>query len=43
MIQPTALNFVIVGCFTIIFMFMWRNLAARWSERPVGQAMGSIA
>lgn len=43
MINPSALNFLIVGAFVIIFMFMWRNLAARWSERPLGQAMGSIA
>jgi hypothetical protein len=43
MISPSALNFLIVAAFTIIFMFMWRNLAARWSERPIGQAMGSIA
>lgn len=43
MIQPSALNFVIVACFVIIFMFMWRNLAARYADKPLGQAMGSIA
>lgn len=43
MINPSTLNFLIVGAFVIIFMFMWRNLAARWADRPVGQAMGSIA
>lgn len=43
MINPSTLNFLIVAAFVIIFMFMWRNLAARWADRPLGQAMGSIA
>ena len=43
MIQPSTLNFLIVAAFMIIFMFMWRNLSARWAERPIGQAMASIA
>ena len=43
MIQPSTLNFLIVGAFVMIWMFFWRNLSARWSERPIGQAMASIA
>lgn len=42
MIQPSALNFVIVACMVIIFGMLWRALAARWSESPVGQAMAAI-
>lgn len=42
MIQPSALNFLIVMAFVIIGMFFWRSFAARWCDRPVGQAMGSI-
>ena len=42
MIQPTFLNGLIIASFVVIIMFLWRNLAARWSERPIGQAMGSI-
>lgn len=42
MIQPSALNFVILAAMLIIFGFLWRALAAKWSERPVGQAMAYI-
>lgn len=42
MIQPSALNFVIVSCFIIIFGMLWRAAAAKWSERPIGQAMATI-
>lgn len=42
MIQPSALNFVIFAAFLVIFGFMWRALAAKMSERPVGQAMAYI-
>lgn len=42
MIQPSALNVVIVGLMVIIFAFFWRMLAARLSEHPVGQAMATI-
>lgn len=43
MISPSTLNFLIIGANVLIFMFFWRMLAARWAERPVGQAMASIA
>lgn len=39
MITPSALNLVIVGLMMVIFTFLWRMLAARMSESPVGQAM----
>lgn len=39
MIQPSALNFLIVALMVIIFGTLWRALAARLSESPVGQAM----
>lgn len=42
MIQPSALNFLIVAAYIIIFGFMWRTLAAKWSERPVGQGMAYV-
>lgn len=43
MIQPTALNFVVLGCMILIFSFLWSMAAAalvkRNPESPVGQAM----
>jgi hypothetical protein len=39
MIAPSALNVLIIGFSMVIFTFLWRMLAARWSENPFGQAM----
>lgn len=43
MLQPTALNFIVVGCFIIIFSFMWNMAASKLVQRnpdsPVGHAM----
>lgn len=39
MIVPSALNVVIVGLMMVIFTFLWRMLAAKLSDSPVGQAM----
>ncbi len=39
MIVPSALNVVIIGLSMVIFTFLWRMLAASWSESSVGQAM----
>lgn len=39
MIQPSALNVLIIGASAIIFTFLWRMLAAQLSENAVGQAM----
>lgn len=42
MIQPSALNFLIVMAFVIIGMFLWRSAAAKLSDGATGQAMGAI-
>lgn len=42
MIVPSALNVLIIGFSVIIFSFMWRMLAAKTSDGPVGQAMAAI-
>ena len=39
MITPSALNVLIIGASMVIFTFLWRMLAAKMSESPVGQAM----
>ena len=39
MITPSALNVLIIGFSVVIFSFLWRMLAARMSENPIGQAM----
>jgi hypothetical protein len=46
MVQPTALNFVIIGLMTLIFMFMWRYVSAwvvdRNPESQLGRGMAAI-
>lgn len=42
MIQPSALNVLIIGVSVIIFSFLWRMLAARMSDSPLGGAMAVI-
>lgn len=42
MIQPSALNFVIVACMVVIFGFLWRAFATRNSENAWGQAAATI-
>lgn len=42
MIQPSALNFLIVAAFIVLFGFAWRSLAAKWSENKWGQAMAYV-
>lgn len=41
MVQPSALNVLIVGAMMVIFTFLWRMLAAKLSENgsPIGDAM----
>lgn len=39
MVTPSALNVLIVGFMMVIFTFLWRMLAAKLSDSPVGQAM----
>lgn len=38
----SALDFLTTACYVIIFGFMWRALAAKWADRPLGQAMATI-
>lgn len=46
MVQPTALNLVIIGLMMVIFNFFWRMgtsaLLARNPESGLGKAMGTI-
>lgn len=42
MIQPSALNVLIIGFSVIIFSFLWRMLAAKMADSPAGQAMAVI-
>lgn len=46
MVQPTALNFIVIGLMVLIFNFVWRMaagaLVARNSESKLGAAMGAL-
>lgn len=42
MIQPSTLNVLIIGFSVVIFSFLWRMVAAKMSESPIGQAMAAI-
>jgi hypothetical protein len=42
MIDPSALNVIIIGLSVIIFSFLWRMAAARLSDSATGQAMAAI-
>lgn len=33
---------IVVACYLVVFGFLWRTAAAKWSEHPVGQAMAYI-
>lgn len=39
MIQPSLLNVLIIGFAMVIFTFLWRMLAAKLSDGPIGEAM----
>jgi hypothetical protein len=41
-IRVSALDFVVVGCYVIIFGFLWRSLAAKLADKPIGKAMAYI-
>jgi hypothetical protein len=38
-ITPSALNVLIIGASVVIFSFLWRMLAAKLADNPIGQAM----
>lgn len=46
MVQPTALNLIVVGLMTVIFVFLWRMAAAalvtRNPESGLGKAMATV-
>lgn len=42
MIQPSALNVLIIGLSVVIFAFLWRMAAAAMHNNPVGQAMAVV-
>jgi hypothetical protein len=42
MVPISTLSFLIVGAYVVIFSFLWRMAAAKWADRPVGQAMATI-
>lgn len=43
MVQPTALNILVIGLAVVVFTFLWRTIAnalmARNPESPIGKAM----
>lgn len=41
-VHVSPVEFLTVACYLVIFGFLWRSLAARWSDKPVGQAMAFI-
>lgn len=44
MVQPSALNVIIIGLSMVIFTFLWRMAAAKLSERgsAIGDAMAVV-
>ena len=44
MVQPSALNTLIIGFMMVIFVFLWRMLAAKLAERgsSIGDAMAVV-
>ncbi|MFD7908344.1 hypothetical protein ACFV4G_39650 [Kitasatospora sp. NPDC059747] len=41
-VHISPVEFVQTACYVVIFGFMWRSLAAHWSDNKVGQAMAFI-
>jgi hypothetical protein len=41
-VHISAVEFLQFAAFAVIFGFLWRSLAARWSDNSVGQAMAFI-
>lgn len=42
MISPSALNVLIIGFSMLIFTFIWRYVAAKLAESPIGQGMAAV-
>lgn len=41
-LHVSPVEFLTTSCYVVIFAFFWRYLAARWADKPVGQAMAYI-
>mgnify|MGYP000561917203 FL=1 len=41
-VHVSPVEFLTVAAYIVIFGFMWRTLAGRWADKPVGQAMAYI-
>lgn len=41
-VHVSALSFLVTAAYIIIFAALWRWIAARNSQNPVGQAMAAI-
>ncbi len=44
MVQPSALNVIIIGLMMVIFVFLWRMAAAKLTEKgsAIGDAMAVV-
>lgn len=41
-VHVSPVEFLTTVCYLVIFGFLWRSLSARWSDKPMGQAMAFI-
>lgn len=41
-VHVSPVEFLTTAAFVVIFGFAWRTLAAKWAEKPIGQAMAYI-
>ena len=41
-VHVSPVEFLAVACYLVIFGFLWRTLAARLADKPIGQAMAYI-
>ena len=41
-VHISPVEFLATAAYLVIFGFLWRSLAARWSDNPWGQAMAFI-
>lgn len=41
-LHVSFLDFAVTAAYVVIFMFLARALAAKWADKPVGQAIGAL-
>ena len=41
-LHASALDFLVIAAYLIIFGFLWRYVSARYADKPLGQAMSTI-